>query len=113
MANHTTDNFFGRKNKDERVQKRLTRRADRKRRAAEKLDARQGITSEQRKKLQEVDLEKKKLEVESKKAEVRQDEAVANIANNMPTAPPKASNTWIWIVLLVLLLAAIALFFLL
>lgn len=105
-----TENFFGKGNKEKRVQKRLARRAERKRRGAERLDARQGITSEHRKKMQEVELEKVK-------AEVKQDEAVANIAATLQptqsTPPPKKSMGWLWLLLLLLLLAVVALFFIL
>ncbi len=106
----TTENYFDAGKKNNRRQKRLARKSNRLHKRAETTDAKQGITSEHRKAMQEVELEKKK-------EELKQDQAVTEIAKNLPAEPPtpKKSNAMLWLLLalLVLIVLAVLAFYLL
>ena len=99
----STENFFDASKKDKRRQKRLSKKSSRLQKRLETTDAKQGITSEHRKAVKEVELEQKKQELE-------QDKAVTAIAQALPAdelIKPKG-NMMLWYVLALLLLIAIA-----
>jgi hypothetical protein len=106
----TTEDFFSKSKKEERIAKRLKIREKRAEGRGRKKDAKKGITPEQRQKLNEAELAKKE-------AELVQDQAVASIAQSLPSESPTTpkNNVMFWFILMLvfLVLIAVLIFFIL
>jgi hypothetical protein len=110
MSEIATEHYFDAAKKNNRRQKRLARKSNRLQRRLETTDAKQGITSEHRKAMQEVELDKKK-------EELKQDQAVTEIAKALPAEPPTPAKsntmTWLLVALALLIVLAVVAFYLL